>query len=68
MHYPLVYYRLADTSISRSRIAMIQKHWMLYSDYFAGSRLRAVRRMGCMASYAALSVLRLIAEKVVRVR
>lgn len=68
MRTPLVYYRLAETSISRSRTDMIRKHWMLYGDYFAGQTLGGVRRWWSMGTYAGYSLARLASERWLGVR
>ncbi len=68
IHDPLVYYRLAETSISRSRMDMIRKHWILYGDYFGTGALGELSRVRSMMTYSMISVLRLIAEKLFKVR
>jgi len=68
MSTPLVHYRLAETSISRSRAEMIRKHWMLYRDYFEGQPWAGLRRCLSMATYAGYSVVRLASERLLGVR
>ncbi|MGE3310871.1 MAG: glycosyltransferase family 2 protein [Limisphaerales bacterium] len=68
MRTPLVHYRLAETSISRSRAEMIRKHWMLYGDYFSGQPWAVLRRCLSMGTYAGYSIARLASERWLGVR
>ncbi len=52
---PLVYYRLADSSISRSKLAMLRKNYMLYSEYRVGGEHLGLRKYFYLGTYAWLS-------------
>lgn len=53
---PLVYYRLADSSISRSKFAMLRKNYMLYSEYRVGGERLGLRKYLYLGTYAWLSL------------
>lgn len=53
---PLVYYRLADSSISRSKLAMLRKNYMLYSEYRVGGERLGLRKYFYLGTYAWLSL------------
>lgn len=53
---PLVQYRLADSSISRSKLAMLRKNYMLYSEYRVGGERLGRRKYFYLATYAWLSL------------
>lgn len=53
---PLVYYRLADSSISRSKLAMLRKNYMLYSEYRVGGERLGLRKYLYLGTYAWFSL------------
>jgi teichuronic acid biosynthesis glycosyltransferase TuaG len=60
---PLVFYRLSDNSISTSKIAMIQKNWRLYRDYFDSHSLSLALSLAAMTRYGIASIYRHIQYK-----
>lgn len=59
---PLVYYRLAETSISKSKTLMLRKNYMLYSEYRVDGQPLGVRKLFYLATYAWFS----LADRLVR--
>ncbi len=53
---PLVYYRLAESSISRSKLAMLRKNYMLYSEYRVGGEGLGLRKYFYLGTYAWFSL------------
>jgi glycosyltransferase involved in cell wall biosynthesis len=64
MTAPLAYYRLADTSISRDKTEMVRRNLMLYRDYLPPGRLKPLRVLWYMCSYALFSSVRNLRRKV----
>jgi teichuronic acid biosynthesis glycosyltransferase TuaG len=62
---PLLFYRLSEGSISKSKVAMLKKNYMLYSEYeFQGKRLGS-RRYLYLSTYIYFSIVnRLIGGQV----
>ncbi|MBI3258745.1 MAG: glycosyltransferase family 2 protein [Ignavibacteriae bacterium] len=54
----LVFYRLVDTSISRSKVFMLQKNAILYSEYTIGGRKLGLRKYLYMFTYICYSIVR----------
>ena len=55
---PLVFYRLADTSISRSKYFMLQKNAILYSEYTVGGKKLGLKKYLYLCTYGYYSILR----------
>ena len=55
---PLVFYRVSDTSISSSKLAMARKVWRLYRDYFRGEAFGGMKAVFFMGTYAGGSLYR----------
>lgn len=58
----LVYYRLAETSISKSKAAMLRKNYMLYSEYRVDGQPLGMRKFFYLGTYACFS----FADRLVR--
>jgi teichuronic acid biosynthesis glycosyltransferase TuaG len=56
LSYPFVFYRLADSSISRSKLAMLRKNYMLYSEYRVGGERLGLRKYFYLGTYAWFSL------------
>jgi len=54
----LVFYRLADTSISRSKFFMLQKNAILYNEYTIGGRKLGMRKYLYLCTYIYYSIVR----------
>lgn len=54
----LVFYRLVETSISRSKFFMLQKNSILYSEYTVGGRKLGLRKYIYMVTYIYYSLVR----------
>lgn len=54
----LVFYRLVETSISRSKFFMLQKNAILYSEYTIGGRKLGFRKYIYMFTYVLYSIVR----------
>lgn len=54
----LVFYRLADTSISRSKYFMLQKNAILYSEYRVGGKKLGIRKYLYLFTYIYYSIVR----------
>jgi teichuronic acid biosynthesis glycosyltransferase TuaG len=54
----LVFYRLADSSISRSKVFMLQKNAILYSEYTIAGRKLGLRKYFYMLTYIFYSLVR----------
>lgn len=52
----LVYYRLAETSISKSKAAMLRKNYMLYSEYRVDGQPLGARKFFYLGTYACFSL------------
>ncbi len=55
-HSPLVFYRLAASSISKSKAAMFRKNYMLYSEYRIGGEPLGMRKFLYLGTYVCLSL------------
>ena len=53
---PLVLYRLAESSISKSKAAMFRKNYMLYSEYRIGGESLGMRKFLYLGTYVCLSL------------
>ncbi|MFN8360926.1 MAG: glycosyltransferase family 2 protein [Candidatus Kapaibacterium sp.] len=58
MKEKLVFYRLADTSISRSKYFMLQKNAILYSEYTVGGKKLGLKKYMYLCTYGYYSLLR----------
>lgn len=58
----LVYYRLAETSISKSKAAMLCKNYMLYSEYRIDGKPLGARKLFYLGTYTCFS----LADRLVR--
>lgn len=52
----LVYYRRTKASISRSKLDMLRKNYLLYSEYTVAGRPLRLKRFGYLISYVYLSL------------
>lgn len=52
----LVYYRLAETSISKSKATMLRKNYMLYTEYRVGGQPLGARKFFYLGTYACFSL------------
>ncbi len=64
-HY-LVFYRLSDLSISKSKLAMLRKNYKVYSNYKVNGKSLGLRKYIYMSTYIFLSLLHLIKYLVVK--
>lgn len=55
-HSPLVFYRLTKSSISKSKIAMFRKNYMLYSEYRINGEPLGMRKFLYLGTYVCLSL------------
>lgn len=56
LEMPLVHYRLADSSISKSKVAMFRKNYLLYSEYRISGKPLGLRKYFYLGSYILLSL------------
>ncbi len=64
IRFPLVGYRLSESSISKSKLFMIRQHYRLYRDYRINGAPLGWKRHLCMLSYAVLSILAVVRRAV----
>lgn len=56
----LVFYRLSETSISKSKLSMLKKNYMMYSEYKFHGRSIGLKKYLYLSSYVVLSVIKKI--------
>jgi teichuronic acid biosynthesis glycosyltransferase TuaG len=60
LELPLTFYRLAESSISRSKFFMLQRNIILYSEYAVGGKKLGMKRFFYLATYIYYSLMRRI--------
>lgn len=63
MNSELLFYRLALTSISKSKFAMFKKHFMLYNEYQYRGQPLGIKRFLLMGTYIYFSIINKIIRK-----
>jgi teichuronic acid biosynthesis glycosyltransferase TuaG len=59
----LLFYRLADTSISKSKFSMLKKHFILYSEYEYGQKKLGLKIFVFICTYIYFSIINKIIKR-----
>jgi teichuronic acid biosynthesis glycosyltransferase TuaG len=61
----LLFYRMSETSISRTKTQMVRKHWMLYQEYRIGTKPLGIEKLFYMGTYAFSAITNLLGLRLV---
>ena len=61
----LLFYRMSETSISRTKTQMVRKHWMLYQEYRVNGKALGLEKLFYMGTYAFSAITNLLGLRVV---
>jgi teichuronic acid biosynthesis glycosyltransferase TuaG len=61
----LLFYRMSETSISRTKTQMVRKHWMLYQEYRIGKKPLGLEKLFYMGTYAFSAITNLLGLRLV---